>query len=110
MTAPDPILEVVAQALHGDECPDDPDYGDPCRCDPTSYDREAEVAVAAARPLIEAEVREAVARELDERGENMDKAANAAGDRGNYEAAIRMGGLADTYREAARIARNGCAE
>ena len=67
----------------------------------------AAAVIAAVRPLIEAEMREQVARELDERGENMDKAANAAGDRGNYEAAIRMGDLADTYREAARIARGG---
>lgn len=50
MTTLDPIVQAVAEAMHADSCPDD-------ECDGSDmgvWDRQAEVAVAAARPLIAA--------------------------------------------------------
>lgn len=43
---PDAVLYAVA-ALHGDNCPDDPEPGQACDCDAGHYERLAETAVAA---------------------------------------------------------------
>ena len=44
------IIEAMAEALHGDSCPEDPDEGESCSCG--SWQREAETALDAALPLI----------------------------------------------------------
>lgn len=42
-------VEMIAAALHGDECPDDPDEGEACGCDGSSYMRQGEVVLALIR-------------------------------------------------------------
>ena len=42
----------IAAALHGDACPADPDPGESCGCG--DYEREAEIALAAATPHLRA--------------------------------------------------------
>ena len=59
MNVTDPMAAAIA-ALHGDDCVDED-----CACEDTYYERAAQVVIAAVRPLIEAEVREQVARELE---------------------------------------------
>lgn len=62
-----PIVTAIAAALHGDNCPDDPDEGCVCcvcYCDWGHWERQAQVAYAAAHPLIEAEVRERYAQRI----------------------------------------------
>ena len=60
-------VRAVADALHGDACPVDPDPGESCGCG--DYEREAEEALAAATPHLRAawaaEIR-AVIRDLDD--------------------------------------------
>ena len=41
----------IADALRGDACPVDPDPGESCGCG--DYEREAEIALTAALPIIE---------------------------------------------------------
>ena len=38
-------IELVANALHGDQCPDDPDPGDRCNCGADDFHRQAEIAL-----------------------------------------------------------------
>ena len=45
-------LRAIAAALHGDACPADPDPGESCGCG--DYEREAEIALAAATPHLRA--------------------------------------------------------
>ena len=52
----------IAAALHGDACPADPDPGESCGCG--DYEREAEIALAAALPIIKQAVQEARAEEI----------------------------------------------
>ena len=52
----------IAAALHGDACPADPDPGESCGCG--DYKREAEIALAAALPIIKQAVQEARAEEI----------------------------------------------
>ena len=53
-------VRAIADALHGDACPVDPDPGESCGCG--DYEREAEIALTAAAPHLRAawaeEVRE----------------------------------------------------
>ena len=43
----------IAAALHGDACPADPDPGESCGCG--DYERESEIALAAATPHLRVE-------------------------------------------------------
>ena len=45
-------IRAIAAALHGDACPADPDPGESCGCG--DYEREAEIALAAATPHLRA--------------------------------------------------------
>lgn len=45
-------VRAVADALHGDACPADPDPGESCVCG--DYEREAEIALTAAAPHLRA--------------------------------------------------------
>ena len=38
--------EMIAEALHGDACPDDPDEGDTCSCDGADFRRQASIVAA----------------------------------------------------------------
>lgn len=51
-------VQAVADALHGDACPCDPDPGEACDCG--SWDREAEIALTAASPHLRAGIAEEV--------------------------------------------------
>lgn len=42
-------VEMIAEALHGDECPDDPDEGESCGCDGNHYMRQGEIVLALLR-------------------------------------------------------------
>lgn len=42
-------VEMIAAALHGDECPDDPDEGESCSCDGNHYMRQGEIVLAILR-------------------------------------------------------------
>ena len=42
-------VEMIAAALHGDECPDDPDEGESCGCDGDHYMRQGEIVLAMIR-------------------------------------------------------------
>ena len=42
-------VEMIAAALHGDECPDDPDEGESCSCDGNHYMRQGEIVLALLR-------------------------------------------------------------
>ncbi|MGK0740452.1 hypothetical protein ACSHWG_00985 [Leucobacter sp. Z1108] len=44
-----PTVEMIAAALHGDECPDDPDEGESCSCDGNHYMRQGEIVHALLR-------------------------------------------------------------
>ena len=55
-------IRAIAAALHGDACPADPDPGESCGCG--DYEREAEIALAAALPIIKQAVQEARAEEI----------------------------------------------
>ena len=55
MTTTDPAVQAVAEAMHADLCPDDECDGS----DMGEWDRQAEVAVEAARPAIEREAKAA---------------------------------------------------
>ena len=55
-------IRAIAAALHGDACPEDPDPGESCGCG--DYEREAEIALAAALPIIKQAVQEARAEEI----------------------------------------------
>jgi hypothetical protein len=46
-------VRAIADALHGDACPVDPDPGESCGCG--DYEREAEIALTAAAPHLRAE-------------------------------------------------------
>lgn len=52
------IIEAMAEALHGDSCPEDPDEGESCSCG--SWQREAETALDAALPLLRKQLAERV--------------------------------------------------
>lgn len=39
------VLAGKADAMHADECPEDPDEGEACRCDIGHYDRQAAAVV-----------------------------------------------------------------
>ena len=43
----DDAREIVTRALHGDQCPEDPDPGEVCGCDSDHYRRLADIAVSA---------------------------------------------------------------
>ena len=45
-------VRAIADALHGDACPVDPDPGESCGCG--DYEREAEIALTAATPHLRA--------------------------------------------------------
>ena len=45
MTGMEHAIELVANALHGDQCPDDPDPGDRCNCGADDFHRQAEIAL-----------------------------------------------------------------
>ena len=45
-------IRAIAAALHGDACPADPGPGESCRCG--NYERESEIALAAAAPHLRA--------------------------------------------------------
>ena len=45
MTGMKHAIELVANALHGDQCPDDPDPGDRCNCGADDFHRQAEIAL-----------------------------------------------------------------
>lgn len=52
LTHPDPdaeLVERVALALHADDCAEDPDEGDFCRCSLGEYERTARIALAVVR-------------------------------------------------------------
>ena len=51
-------IRAIADALHGDACPADPDTGESCGCG--SYEREAEIALTAAAPHLRAGIAEEV--------------------------------------------------
>lgn len=105
MTAPDPILTAVTEAILGEEATVTYGYyGTTSLIDAEHAEDIARLALAAARPLIEAEVREAVARELDDRERRWRTRLDATEDlgRGTY-----YSGLALAYHDAARIARGG---
>ena len=51
-------VRAVADALHGDACPVDPDPGESCVCG--DYEREAEIALSAATPHLRAGIAEEV--------------------------------------------------
>lgn len=38
--------EKIAEVLHSDECPEDPDEGDSCGCDGNHYMRQGEIVLA----------------------------------------------------------------
>ena len=42
-------VEMIAAALHGDECPDDPDDGESCSCDGNHYMRQGGIVLATIR-------------------------------------------------------------
>ena len=42
-------VEMIAEALHGDECPDDPDEGESCGCDGNHYMRQGGIVLALLR-------------------------------------------------------------
>ena len=42
-------VEMIAAALHGDECPDDPDEGESCGCDGNHYMRQGGIVLALLR-------------------------------------------------------------
>lgn len=48
-TPTDQEIEAAAQALHADECAEDPDPGEPCTCDSAYYERMARIALNAAK-------------------------------------------------------------
>ena len=52
----------IADALHGDACPADPDPGESCGCG--DYEREAEIALTVALPIIKQAVQEVRAEEI----------------------------------------------
>ena len=57
-------VRAIADALHGDACPVDPDPGESCGCG--DYEREAEIALTAAAPHLRAAWEQPI-RELCER-------------------------------------------
>ena len=57
-------VRAIADALHGDACPVDPDPGESCGCG--DYEREAEIALTAATPHLRAAWEQPI-RELCER-------------------------------------------
>ena len=42
-------VEMIADALHGDECPEDPDEGELCGCDGNHYMRQGGIVLALLR-------------------------------------------------------------
>ena len=42
-------VEMIAEVLHGDECPEDPDEGESCSCDGSHYMRQGEIVLALIR-------------------------------------------------------------
>ena len=42
-------VEMIAEALHGDECPEDPDEGESCGCDGDHYMRQGEIVISLLR-------------------------------------------------------------
>lgn len=74
MTATDPV-QAVAEAMHADLCPDDECDGG----DMGEWERQAEVAVAAARPLIAAVALREAADWIEAHPENLDCEAEASG-------------------------------
>lgn len=45
LARPLPTREEIANALHGDNCPDDPDPGEYCSCDAGGYDRMGDIVL-----------------------------------------------------------------
>ena len=72
MTTPDPILEAAAQALYS-LSPSDMQKPLDQRHDGDAEHTEAAAVRAAIYPLIEAEVREQVAREIEEERERLER-------------------------------------
>lgn len=68
------MVAVAAEALHGDNCPYDPDesVGESCYCDYAQWERAAQVALDATMPLIAQEAyvrtRRQVALEVERMG------------------------------------------
>ena len=44
--APVVTVEMIAEALHSDECPEDPEEGELCGCDGNHYMRQGEIVLA----------------------------------------------------------------
>ena len=46
LARPLPTREEIANALHGDQCPDDPDLDESCSCGAGDYDRMGDIVLA----------------------------------------------------------------
>ena len=97
---PEAAVKAVADALHGDACPVDPDTGESCGCG--DYEREAEIALKAAMPHI----REHIAQEVEAEAPPPGRIQTAA--RGGGELTVGViAGITVGLTEAARIIREG---
>ena len=67
---PDEAIKAIADALHGDACPADPDTGESCGCG--NYEREAEIALTAAMPAIREQIAAEISNYWDACGELID--------------------------------------
>lgn len=97
---PDALLYAVA-ALHGDNCPDDPEPGQACDCDAGHYERLAETAVSAYLAAALPEVTSKVEAFINQRPEYIHALKNtrSGDDMSDYS---RWNGHAESRRQLAQ--------
>ena len=79
-------LRAIAAALHGDACPADPDPGESCGCG--DYEREAEIALTVAAPLLRAAWEQEMAEKIQAKFLGPDSGRNPVNGQDSPDAAL----------------------